>query len=133
MYCARPAAILTPAMTFSPNTAPSTASSARRALVAAAATAIGLIGLLSAAQPAFAATIPVDTPVDDITVNGNCTLREAVQAANTDSAVDACVAGAGEDVISLPSGVIRSRSPAQTKTSTRPAIWTLPTRWSSAA
>ena len=92
-------------MTFSSNTAPSIASSVRRALVAAAATAIGLIGLLSAAQPAFAATIPVDTPEDDITVNGNCTLREAVQAANTDSAVDACVAGAGEDAISLPAGV----------------------------
>jgi hypothetical protein len=33
--------------------------------------------------------------------NGNCTLGEAIHAANTDTAVDACAAGNGEDIIKL--------------------------------
>lgn len=33
--------------------------------------------------------------------NGNCTLAEAIQAANTDSAIDGCMAGSGPDVIML--------------------------------
>ncbi len=42
--------------------------------------------------------------MDDITPNGNCTLREAIQAANTDAAVDLCPAGSGTDVIDLTPG-----------------------------
>jgi CSLREA domain-containing protein len=38
---------------------------------------------------------------DGITNNGNCTLREAVQAANTDMARDACAAGSLDDIITL--------------------------------
>src|SRR5262245_1907614 len=53
---------------------------------------------------AGAATIVVTTLADDTTVNGNCTLREAVIAANTDAAVDACAAGSGADVITVPAG-----------------------------
>jgi hypothetical protein len=37
--------------------------------------------------------------------DGDCSLREAVEAANSDSAVDACTAGTGADVINIPSGV----------------------------
>jgi hypothetical protein len=48
---------------------------------------------------AGAATITVDTTADS--GSGNCTLTEAVAAANTDSAVDACAAGSGADVIDL--------------------------------
>lgn len=48
-----------------------------------------------------AATITVTTTADDTTANGNCTLREAIQAANSDAAVDACVAGSGADTIEL--------------------------------
>jgi predicted outer membrane repeat protein len=48
---------------------------------------------------AGAATIVVDTTADS--GSGNCTLTEAVAAANTDSAVDACAAGSGADVIDL--------------------------------
>ncbi|MBS1964597.1 MAG: tandem-95 repeat protein [Chloroflexi bacterium SZAS-1] len=59
---------------------------------------------LPAAQPARAATISVTTFADDDTTNGNCSLREAIQAANTDAAVDACAAGSGTDTISLPAG-----------------------------
>src|SRR5207248_1366560 len=35
---------------------------------------------------------------------GDCSLREAIQAANTDSAIDACTAGAGADTITVPAG-----------------------------
>ena len=38
----------------------------------------------------LAGDIAVSVSGDDFTVNGNCTLREAVQAANTNAAVDAC-------------------------------------------
>lgn len=50
-----------------------------------------------------AATITVTTTADDLSNNGNCTLREAIQAANTNLAVDACVAGSasGTDTITL--------------------------------
>jgi CSLREA domain-containing protein/uncharacterized repeat protein (TIGR01451 family) len=50
---------------------------------------------------AASSVITVTTTLDDLTDNGNCTLREAIQAANTDTAVDACPAGSGEDVIVL--------------------------------
>lgn len=64
-------------------------------------------GLLSCATLAGAATITVTTLADELNTNGNCSLREAVQAANTNAAVDACAAGAaGADVIVLPAGTI---------------------------
>ena len=55
------------------------------------------------APVAGAATITPDVATDDITTNGNCTLREAVQASNTNAVVDACTAGssAAADTISL--------------------------------
>lgn len=46
--------------------------------------------------------IVVDTGVDETTVNGRCSLREAILAANTDASVDACPAGNGADVITVP-------------------------------
>src|SRR5262245_3174895 len=60
--------------------------------------AAGLIGL------AYGATITVDSTADSQAVDGNCGLREAILAANGDSAVDACVAGAGADVVVVPAG-----------------------------
>ncbi|HEY3186754.1 MAG TPA: CSLREA domain-containing protein, partial [Solirubrobacteraceae bacterium] len=56
------------------------------------------------ARGAAAATIPVTSSADDIVVNGNCTLREAVIAANSDTAQDACPAGNGTDTIQVPAG-----------------------------
>ena len=50
---------------------------------------------------AGAALITVNTTADSGA--GNCTLREAIMAANTDSVVDACSAGSGPDVIDLTS------------------------------
>ncbi len=49
-------------------------------------------------------TITVTTTDDEVNNNGDCSLREAILAANTDTAVDACPAGSGADVIILPPG-----------------------------
>ena len=46
-------------------------------------------------------TITVTATADDYTVNGNCTLREAVAASNNRQPVDACAAGEGDDQIVL--------------------------------
>jgi CSLREA domain-containing protein len=55
---------------------------------------------------ARAATITVDTAADDITNNSNCTLREAMQAANTNATVDNCQAGdPTTDTIELPGSI----------------------------
>jgi CSLREA domain-containing protein len=48
--------------------------------------------------------ISVNTFDDEINSDGDCSLREAVQAANTNSVVDACTSGSGEDTISLLQG-----------------------------
>ncbi len=71
-----------------------------------------LIGLLAVAaliflaqgQTAHAATITVNTTDDELNSDSDCSLREAIQAANTDTAVDACTAGSGADTIDLPAG-----------------------------
>jgi CSLREA domain-containing protein len=54
--------------------------------------------------PVYANTITVTTTVDEVNNDGDCSLREAVLAANGDTAVDACSAGTGSDVITLPPG-----------------------------
>ena len=59
--------------------------------------------------------LPTSSPAATITVNdtsdangsvstGKCTLREAIIAANTDTPVDGCPAGSGDDTIILPAG-----------------------------
>ena len=49
-------------------------------------------------------TIYVNTAQDELNVDGDCSLREAVRAANSDTQVDACPAGSGVDTIILPAG-----------------------------
>ena len=49
------------------------------------------------------ATITVNTVTDTLADDGLCSLREAIQAANTDSAVMGCIAGQGADTIVLVS------------------------------
>jgi len=63
---------------------------------------LGLIGV-SMATPATAeaAVIAPNVFTDDNVENGNCTLREAIRAANLDTAVDACPAGSGADTVQL--------------------------------
>ncbi len=61
------------------------------------------------ALPAVATTIAVDSTADDFDQgdNGNCTLREAILAANTNAAVDGCAAGQPSptvDVVAVPAG-----------------------------
>ncbi|HEX7973857.1 MAG TPA: CSLREA domain-containing protein, partial [Anaerolineales bacterium] len=56
-------------------------------------------------QQAQGTTISVTSPLDDVEDNQNCTLREAIIAANTHSPRDRCVAGSGANTIILPAGV----------------------------
>ena len=76
-----------------------------RMRVPAFAVLLVLLGALGLVQPAYAATIPVTTPADEFgAAAGGCALREAVQAANTDTAFGGCPAGNGDDTITLPAG-----------------------------
>src|SRR5262249_61540440 len=60
--------------------------------------------VLAMAVVARAATITVTSTDDSLATDGNCTLREAILAANSDTAVDACAAGSGPDVVIVPEG-----------------------------
>lgn len=60
---------------------------------------------LQAAPTAVHAIIAVNTTVDELNSDGDCSLREAIQTANTGSAVDGCViSGSGDFVVSVPAG-----------------------------
>ena len=58
-----------------------------------------LLALALPALPASAVTITVTTADDQDLADGFCSLREAILAANTDTARNECPAGAGEDRI----------------------------------
>jgi len=62
------------------------------------------LGLLLHATDAHAATIVVNSTSDDAANTTDCTLRDAVSAAQTDAAVDGCTAGSGADTITIPAG-----------------------------
>jgi CSLREA domain-containing protein len=49
-------------------------------------------------------TITVNTTDDELNGDDDCSLREAIRAANTNSVVSGCAAGSGTDTIILPSG-----------------------------
>jgi len=72
----------------------------RRAVIATLTFAVALL----AVPQAQAATITPDTFSDDNVDNGNCTLREAIIAANTDATDDDCTAGTGADRIAVQAG-----------------------------
>ena len=67
-----------------------------------------LVALVLGIQPvpvAQAATITVNTTDDEINIDGDCSLREAIKAANTNAAVDNCTSGStGADTINVPAG-----------------------------
>jgi len=73
-------------------------------LVLAAALLVGVTLTVAPAPRAYAATITVTTTNDELNNDGDCSLREAIRAANTNGAMDACPAGSGADTINLPSG-----------------------------
>jgi CSLREA domain-containing protein len=52
-----------------------------------------------------ATTIIVTTTNDELNDDSDCSLREAIRAANTDSIVSGCDAGNGDDTIVLPTGI----------------------------
>ena len=64
---------------------------------------LAAFGLL-ATVGARATSYTILTTADDVLVNGNCTLREALRAARDDAPVDACAAGTSFDTIVLPAG-----------------------------
>ena len=67
-------------------------------------TSAALLLCIGLAAAAHGTTITVNSTDASLAVDGNCTLREAIIAANTDAAVDACPAGSGADVVVVPAG-----------------------------
>jgi predicted outer membrane repeat protein len=59
---------------------------------------------LTSAVTVAAATINVTSTANSPGGAGDCTLGEAITAANSDAAVDGCTAGSGSDTISVPAG-----------------------------
>lgn len=57
------------------------------------------------ASAATETVIQVSTTDDEINEDGDCSLREAIRAANMDTAVDTCLAGSGTDAIVVPPGI----------------------------
>ncbi len=85
---------------------PPTRMKTRLLLATALALVAVVVGLVWASSPAWAATITVDSLADDADgTDGECTLREAITAANTDAASGTapgeCAAGSGEDGIDI--------------------------------
>ena len=74
----------------------------RRAATIGALLLLGLVGSQSTALAGT--TVTVNTTADELNIDGDCSLREAIQAANTDTIVDACTAGSGADTVTLPAG-----------------------------
>lgn len=58
----------------------------------------------STVLPVYAAEITVNTTDDEFFPDGDCSLRDAIQAANLDAPVDGCTAGSGADIIRLAVG-----------------------------
>jgi CSLREA domain-containing protein len=62
---------------------------------------VSLFGSAVTVTPAYAASILVNTAIDEDTNNASCSLREAIIAANTDAAYNGCSSGAGTDTITF--------------------------------
>lgn len=65
---------------------------------------LALALLIFTTPTARAATITVNTTADEVNNDGDCSLREAIIAANENRAVSGCPAGSGADTIRLPAG-----------------------------
>lgn len=78
---------------------------------------VSLIPLAALLAPATSgrasvdAIITVTTIDDELNYDGDCSLREAIQAANSNSPVDDCTAGISNDIIILPEGTITLSRP----------------------
>lgn len=73
-----------------------------------AATALGVALVSTSLVPApfasAAAIIDVTTTTDELNGDGDCSLREAIRAANLDDPVSGCTEGDGTDTIKVPAG-----------------------------
>lgn len=87
--------------------------SVRRAVMGPALVALVMAGV--AAPVRAAATITVTTKVDEYGTGAACSLREAIEAANTDTAFGGCPAGSGTDTIVLDTGRYRLMGTAGTE------------------
>lgn len=67
-------------------------------LLAICATLAAIVCLPASVQ---AASISVSTTADELNSDGDCSLREAIRAANRDQVVDRCAKGSGDDTITL--------------------------------
>jgi CSLREA domain-containing protein len=65
---------------------------------------LGTMGALLVSSPALGAVIEPNTFSDENGGGTGCSLREAIQAADTDAAFGGCPSGGGADTISLASG-----------------------------
>jgi MYXO-CTERM domain-containing protein len=75
--------------------------------------ALATAGELLDAAPALAATIHVTTIVPEPESDGECSLVEAIQAAQTNAPVDSCESGGGlSDTIDIPAGTYEIFEPA---------------------
>ncbi|MFE6255413.1 hypothetical protein [Agromyces sp. NPDC057865] len=83
----------------------------RGALLAAVAASAAVVGLTGAVAATGASIRVTRGAVDDV-VNGNCSLVEAVIAANTDAPRDACRAGSGADTLQAPGRFVLVDVPA---------------------
>src|SRR3712207_3007002 len=75
----------------------------RRSLFSLLALAAALCGIAPAGAGA-ATTINVTTTNDDYGINSSCSLREAIESSNTETAFGGCPAGTDNDQIVLPPG-----------------------------
>ena len=60
--------------------------------------------MLGLGSSSWAAIITVNTTDDELNGDGDCSLREAIRAANLNAAIDGCTAGSGDDTIIIPDG-----------------------------
>jgi CSLREA domain-containing protein len=60
--------------------------------------------LVAQSGTVLAAAIVVDTFDDELNADGDCSLREAIQAVNTNLAFDRCTSGGRSSTITLPAG-----------------------------
>ncbi len=63
--------------------------------------AVVLLAVSQSTASVQAAGITVNTTDDELNADGDCSLREAIEAANTNTGVDACTAGSGADTITF--------------------------------
>jgi CSLREA domain-containing protein len=69
--------------------------------------AVAVVAMLAAPSVAGAVNINVNTTADEYDAGPDCSLREAITAAQTNAAFGGCAAGFGSDTITLPAGTYK--------------------------